>query len=281
MKFTKMEGCGNDYIYINCFEETVADPSALAIEMSDRHFGIGADGLVLICPSVVADVKMRMFNSDGSEGDVCGNATSCIAKYVYEKNIIKKDTIMLETNAGIRELNLLVHNEKVDRIMIDMGEPILDPKLIPVNMEGKEVVGQKIMAGKAPFLFTCLSMGNPHAITFVLDVGVSKEKFENFGRSIECNPLFPKRTNVEFVEIQNKENLNVRVWERGSGETLSCGTGACASVVAAVLNGYCEKGTQISVRLAGGTLKINWNKDDNHVYMTGFANFICEGEWLR
>ncbi len=277
MRFTKMEGCGNDYIYINCFEEIVEQPEKLAIAMSERHFGVGADGLVLIVPSNKADFRMRMFNLDGSEGEMCGNAVRCIGKYVYERGMTKKKEVSLETAGGIRYLALNIENEIVKTVRVDMGEPILEAEKIPVLHESSPVIGKKIPVSGKELAFTCVSMGNPHAVTFVEDTQAMP--VEEYGKQVENNQLFPKKTNVEFVQVLGRSNIKMRVWERGSGETLACGTGACASAVAAILNGFCDRELQVS--LLGGELTIAWNEEDNHVYMTGPAAFSFDGIWLR
>ncbi|MDD3394702.1 MAG: diaminopimelate epimerase [Clostridia bacterium] len=277
MRFTKMEGCGNDYIYINCFEEKVSQPEKLAVAMSERHFGVGSDGLVLIMPSEKADFRMRMFNLDGSEGEMCGNAVRCIGKYLYERGLTQKQEISLETAGGIRYLVLNTENGIVKTVCVDMGEPVLEAEKIPVIHESSPVIGKIIKVNGTEFAFTCVSMGNPHAVTFVEDTRAFD--VEEYGKQIEGNALFPNKTNVEFVQILNRNHINMRVWERGSGETLACGTGACASVVASILNGFCDR--EVKVSLLGGELTINWNKEDNHVYMTGPAAFSFDGIWLR
>ncbi len=277
MRFTKMEGCGNDYIYINCFEENVNQPEKLAVAMSERHFGVGGDGLVLIMPSDKADFRMRMFNLDGSEGEMCGNAVRCIGKYVYERGLTTKQRISLETAGGIRYLELSIENGIVQTVSVDMGEPILVADKIPVVHGESPVIGKKIDIDGKDFLFTCVSMGNPHAVAFVEDIKTFP--LESYGKQVECNILFPNKTNVEFVQIISRSHINMRVWERGSGETLACGTGACASVVASILNGFCDR--EVKVSLLGGELTIKWNADDNHVYMSGPAAFSFDGVWLR
>lgn len=277
MRFTKMEGCGNDYIYINGFEETVQHPEVLAVAMSERHFGIGADGLVLILPSEVADFRMRMFNMDGSEGEMCGNAVRCIGKYVYERGMTQKDCITLETAGGIKVLRLHIQDGSVIAVTADMGEPILEAAKIPVISEKKPVIGEKLQILDKQFDFTCVSMGNPHAVTF-LD-NVQKFDVEKYGSIAECAAMFPKKANIEFAQVIDRTHLYMRVWERGSGETLACGTGASATLVAAVLNGLCER--KVRIQLIGGTLEIEWRESDNHVYMTGPARFSFDGVWLR
>ena len=273
MKFTKMHGLGNDYIYINCFDEVVDNPSELAIKLSDRHFGVGSDGIVLIKKSDVADFKMEMFNADGTQAEMCGNASRCIGKYVYEKKLTTKTNISLETLAGIKYLKLNVSNDIVTSVTVDMGEPILKSSLIPVNSNLDNFINQEISVYDKTFNVTCVSMGNPHAVIYVphiSDFGV-----EIWGKKIENHALFPKKTNVEFIEVIDNKTLKMRVWERGTGETLACGTGACASLVSSVLNNLCER--TATVQLIGGNLVIEWNKDNNHVYMTGPCEFVFEG----
>lgn len=289
MKFTKMHGCGNDYVYINCFEETVSDPVKLSKAISDRHFGVGSDGLVLICPPSnidAADCRMRMFNSDGSEAEMCGNASRCVARYVYDRNIIRKNPIRLETLAGIKVIEVKLNdNGEAEMLTVDMGEPILEPADVPVKAEAvnseaegvKAVVNLKLNSKDKEFDFTCVSMGNPHAVTFI-DTPVKDFAVDYYGPSIETNFVFPRKTNVEFVEFVDKTHLNMRVWERGTGETWACGTGTCATVVAANLQGKCPR-VPVDVKLLGGTLTIEWNKKDNHVYMTGPATFVFDGVW--
>ncbi len=277
MRFTKMQGCGNDYIYINCFEERVEHPEKLAIAMSERHFGVGSDGLVLILPSEVADFRMRMFNLDGSEGKMCGNASRCVGKYVYEKGLTEKNEVTLETLGGIKLLRLHITDGIVKGVTVDMGEPILAAAEIPVLSEKQPVIGETVEILDRKFEFTCVSMGNPHAVTFVGDV--AEFPVERYGRAVEVHPIFPDRVNTEFVEIVDDGHVKMRVWERGSGETWACGTGASATAVACVLNG--KTGRKVDVELIGGTLTIEWKEADNHVYMTGPAEFSFEGEWLR
>ncbi len=277
MRFTKMEGCGNDYIYINAMEEEVRNPEMLAVAMSERHFGIGADGLVLILDSDVADFRMRMFNLDGSEGEMCGNAVRCIAKYVYERGLTDKEEITLETLGGIKVLRLHIQNGVVIAVTADMGEPILAADKIPVCSEKEPVIGEKLHILDQDFAFTCVSMGNPHAVTFVEQV--AQFPVEKYGSLTEIHPIFPKKANIEFAQVIDRTHLSMRVWERGSGETLACGTGACATLVAAVLNGLCER--KVRIQLLGGTLEIEWREADNHIYMTGPARFSFDGVWLR
>lgn len=279
IEFTKMEGLGNDYVYIDCTqmtEEDIINISKYAKRISDRHFGVGSDGLILICKSNVADFKMKMFNSDGTEAEMCGNGIRCVGKFVYDKGLTQKTEITIETLAGIKNLKLNVKNEKVETIKVDMGEPILEPKEIPVKSEKKPVIDLKLKALEKEFYFTCVSMGNPHAITVVEDT--EKFEVEKYGKILEIDSSFPNKTNVEFVQIIDKNHINMRVWERGSGETLACGTGACATAVACNLNGLCDR--KVFIKLLGGDLEIEWNKKDNHVYMTGPAVTVFEGELL-
>ena len=276
MKFTKMNGCGNDYVYINGFVEKVENPKELAKKVSDRHFGIGSDGLILIVPSDKADFCMRMFNADGSEGEMCGNGIRCVAKYVYDHKMTDKTEISVETKAGIKYLDLTVEDEKVTKVKVDMGEPILEPKKIPVRSEKKRVVNEPIAVAEKTWNMTCVSMGNPHAVVFVEDTG--SLEIEKYGPLFENHELFPNRTNTEFVQVLNRNEINMRVWERGAGETLACGTGTCASVVACILNGYTDE--KVLVHLLGGDLEIEYEKTTNHVFMTGPAETVFEGELL-
>lgn len=273
IKFTKMHGLGNDYVYIDAINQNIENESSLAKFVSDRHFGIGSDGLILICKSDVADFKMRMFNSDGSEAEMCGNGIRCVSKFVYDKGLTDKTTIKIETLAGIKMLNLNIKEGKVKTVRVDMGEPILEPEKIPVISNEKPVKNLKLKAEGEEFKFTCVSVGNPHAITIVDNT----ENFnvEKFGKVLEVDKVFPKKINVEFAQIVDKQNIKMRVWERGSGETLACGTGACATAVACNLNEFTEN--KVNVELLGGTLEIEWNKEDNHIYMTGPAVTVFEG----
>ncbi len=274
MKFTKMQGIGNDYVYVNCFEEKVENPSAVSEFVSDRHFGIGSDGLVLIMKSDCADFRMRMFNADGSEAEMCGNATRCVGKYVYDNGLTDKTDITLETKAGIKYLKLFTENGKVTRVTVNMGEPILTPQLIPVDYTGEEFINKVISVDGTEYAITCVSMGNPHAVVYMDDI--ENLDIETLGPKFELHQIFPKRTNTEFVKVIDKNTVEMRVWERGSGETLACGTGACAVLVASVLNGKCER--KSTVRLIGGELTVEWREDDNCVYMTGPAEKVFDGE---
>lgn len=275
LRFTKMHGCGNDYVYVNCFEEEVKDPVSLSIAISDRHFGVGGDGLVLICPSDRADAKMRMFNADGSEGKMCGNAIRCVGKYLYDHGIVRKTTVTIETLSGIKTLELFLKDGKVDSAQVNMGPAILIPSEIPVNLPGEQAVAVPVKIAGEEHTITCVSMGNPHCIVFGGDP--YELDLPKIGPLFENDPLFPERVNTEFIEVLDDHTLNMRVWERGSGETWACGTGACAAAVAAVLNGFCKKGKDISVRLRGGELTIRYT--DEAVFMTGKATEVFRGEW--
>lgn len=276
LKFTKMTGCGNDYVYINCFEEKVENPNELSKRVSDRHFGIGSDGLVLICPSDVADCKMRMFNPDGSESEMCGNAIRCVGKYVHDRGVINKTTITVETLAGIKILELHLNDKgETETLTVDMGEPVLTPEEIPVKAEGTPVKGLKLTALDKSWDFTCVSMGNPHAVTFI-DTPVKDFEVAKYGSVLEVDSHFPRKANIEFAEKVDNSHLKMRVWERGTGETWACGTGTCATVVASNIMGVCDR-VPVDVELLGGTLTIEWSEKDNHVYMTGPATFVFDG----
>jgi len=274
MKFSKMHGIGNDYIYINCFEETISEPEKVSVILSDVRKGIGSDGLVLIMPSEKADFRMRIFNADGSEAMMCGNATRCIGKYVYEKGLTDKTDLTLETNSGIKYLKLFVRNNKVYSVQVDMGKAVLDPKKIPVDSPLDRFISQPVEVDGKIYNITCVSMGNPHAVVFCENV--DSLDLEKIGSKFENHILFPNRINTEFIEVINENTLKMRVWERGSGETFACGTGACASAVASVLNGYCKYDENILIHLRGGDLNIMY-KSDETVIMTGGADYICSG----
>ena len=276
IKFTKMEGIGNDYVYINTFEQKVLNPSELSKKISDRHFGVGSDGLILIGSSDIADFKMSIYNSDGSQAEMCGNGIRCVAKYVYDKGLTDKTEITIETLAGVKKVDVIIESDKVSLVKVDMGEPILKADKIPVinytveeSLNGETFVKTKVNE----YDFTAVSMWNPHAVSFVesLDFDISK-----IGPTIENNSNFPNKVNVEFIQVINRNEIKMRVWERGAGETLACGTGASSSVVASYLNGYTER--KVLVNLLGGNLEIEWNKDNNHIYMTGPAREVFEGE---
>ena len=274
IKFTKMHGLGNDYVYIDAINQKIENESSLAKFVSNRHFGIGSDGLILICKSEVADFKMRMFNSDGSEAEMCGNGIRCVGKFVYDKGLTNKTTVKIETLAGIKTLILNTKDGKVETARVDMGEPILEAEKIPVISTEKPVKNLELEAENKKFKFTCVSMGNPHAITIVEN---TKEfDVEKYGKVLEIDKAFPKKANIEFAQIVDRQNINMRVWERGAGETLACGTGACATAVACNLNGLTDR--KVNIELLGGTLNIEWNETDNHVYMTGPAVTVFDGE---
>ncbi len=274
MKFTKMHGCGNDYVYVNLFEEKMKDPAKVSIAVSDRHFGIGSDGLITIGPSDVADFRMRIYNADGSEAEMCGNGIRCVAKYVYDHKLTDQTQIRVETGAGIKTLELTVENDKVTLVRVDMGEPILTPSLIPVVADGERVVDEPIVVAGKEWRMTCVSMGNPHAVLFVDDV--EHFELEKYGPLFERHERFPKRTNTEFVQIVSRSEAIMRVWERGSAETWACGTGTCATVMACILNGCTDD--SVLVHLRGGNLRIDYDRKSNHLFMTGPATEVFEGE---
>lgn len=273
IKFTKMQGLGNDYIYLDCTREREQiNIQEITKKISNRHFGIGSDGVILICPSKIADFKMKMYNADGSEAQMCGNGIRCVGKYVYDKGLTNKTQIDIETLAGVKQLELQVKNQEVENIKVDMGKPILKPEEIPLKANRNTNI--LVQSQDKKFKLTCISMGNPHAITIVEKL----EEFdvEKYGKNLENNPIFPQKANIEFVQIINKNKIKMRVWERGSGETLACGTGACASVVACYQNQLTSN--QVEVELLGGNLEIEWNKKNHHVYMIGPAKTVFEGE---
>lgn len=277
MKFTKMHGLGNDYVYVNCFEETIQNPPEVSKFVSDRHFGIGSDGLIMINPSKVADFEMEMYNADGSRAEMCGNGIRSVAKYVYDYGLTDKTSISIETLAGIKYLDLTVENGKVVLVKVDMGKPELCPKKIPVVMEDEtleKVVNEPILVEGEEYRMTAVSMGNPHVIVYMDDVqGLEIEKL---GPKFENHERFPQRINTEFVRVLDRETVEMRVWERGSGETLACGTGACAVAVACMLNGLTED--EVTVKLLGGDLRICWDREADKVYMTGPATVVFDGE---
>lgn len=275
MKFTKMHGCGNDYVYVNCFSEVVEQPEEVAKFVSDRHFGIGSDGLILIKPSEVADFEMAMYNADGSRGEMCGNGIRCVGKYVYDYGLTDKTSITVETLAGIKYLDLTVEHGRVSLVRVNMGAPILAAGEIPADFPVSPVIAQPMTVAGNTYQVTCVSMGNPHCVTF-MDEDVRTLDLEKIGPDFETHPCFPKRVNTEFVNVIDDTHLRMRVWERGSGETLACGTGTCATVVAAVLNGLTKN--EATVELLGGTLFIEWDRDSNQVYMTGPATVVYDGE---
>ena len=268
-----MHGCGNDYIYINCFDAEINLSQSLIVQLSNRHTGIGGDGVVLILRSSIADAKMRMFNLDGSEGNMCGNAIRCVAKYLYDNGIVKKEEMKIKTKSGVKELHLFIKNEQVYSVKVNMGKAELSPEKIPVKLKGKNAIAKPVTIGGKKYSITCVSMGNPHAVNFVKNI--AKLDLPKIGPMFENNRLFPEKVNTEFVELAGKNNLKMRVWERGSGETQACGTGACAVAVAAVLNGHCDKNTDIKVQLPGGELIVRYT--DEAVFMTGNCEKVFEG----
>lgn len=274
MKFTKMHGCGNDYVYVNLFEEQIENPAKVSIAVSDRHFGIGSDGLITIGPSDIADFRMRIYNADGSEAEMCGNGIRCVAKYVYDHKLTDKAEITVETGAGVKTLQLTVEDDKVTLVRVDMGEPILTPDEIPVVADGDRVVDEPIVVDDKEWRMTCVSMGNPHAVVFVDDV--AHFELEKYGPLFENHVRFPKRTNTEFVQIISRNEAIMRVWERGSAETWACGTGTCATVMACILNGLTDN--DVLVHLRGGDLRIAYDAKSNHIFMTGPATEVFEGE---
>ncbi len=274
MKFTKMHGCGNDYVYVDCTKRMIENPSEVSKYVSHRHFGIGSDGLILICPSEVADFKMVMYNADGSEGAMCGNGIRCVAKFVYDKGLTDKKNLSIETKSGIKELELTVEDGKVSLVKVNMGAPILTAKDIPVDVDTEKCIDADINVDGKDYKITCVSMGNPHAVTFI-EEDVKKFPVENIGPKFENHPMFPDRVNTEFVQVLNRNEVNMRVWERGSGETFACGTGTCATVVACVLNGLTDD--EVTVHLLGGDIFVKYDRQNNTVWMTGPAAIAFEG----
>ena len=277
MKFTKMHGIGNDYVYVNCFQETVENPSELAIKVSERHFGIGSDGLILIKPSDVADFEMDMYNADGSRGMMCGNGIRCVGKYVYDYGLTDKTSITVNTLSGIKYLDLTVVDGKAVEIRVNMGAPILETKKIPIICEKEQAIDEPIVVGDHTYRITAVSMGNPHAVTYMDDV--KNLDIEAIGPKFEHHTCFPERVNTEFVRVIDDQTVEMRVWERGSGETWACGTGACAVAVSSILNGFTKD--EVTVKLLGGDLKIFWDRKENLVYMTGPAQVVFDGELYR
>lgn len=275
MEFTKMQGLGNDYVYVNCFKEKIENPSEMAVKVSNRHFEIGSDGLILIKPSEVADFEMEMYNADGSRGEMCGNGIRCVAKYVYDYGLTDKTSISVETLGGIKYLDLTVEHGKVTLVKVDMGTPILKPELIPIVAKGETVIDEPIMVGGKEYHMTGVSMGNPHDVVFMDDI--KNLEIEKIGPLFENHERFPNRINTEFVNVIDRHTAQMRVWERGSGETLACGTGACAVAVACILNGLTEN--TVTVKLLGGDLRIEWDREKNTVYMTGPAEVSFDGVW--
>ena len=274
MKFTKMQGLGNDYVYVNCFKEKIENPSEVAIRVSNRNFGVGSDGLIMINPSKVADFEMEMYNADGSRGEMCGNGIRCVGKYVYDYGLTDKTSISVETLGGIKYLDFTVENGKVKLVKVDMGSPEFVPENIPIIAEGDSVIDAPIMVDGKEYRMTGVSMGNPHTVVYIDDVqGLDIQKI---GPKFESHERFPKRINTEFARVLDRNTVEMRVWERGSGETLACGTGACAVAVASILNGLTED--KVTVKLLGGDLQIEWDREENKVYMTGPAEVSFEGE---
>ncbi len=276
MKFTKMHGCGNDYIYVNCFEEEIKDRPAFARMVSDRHFGAGSDGLICICPSDKADFCMDMYNADGSNAQMCGNGIRCLAKYVYERGMTDKTQFNIETGAGVKTVWLNAENGVVSSVRVCMGKPEFESARIPVAADSPNFIAKPMEVAGMVWIVTCVSVGNPHAVTFVdnvdwLDLPVIGPQFEN-------DPMFPERINAEFVQVIDRSTLKMRVWERGSGETLACGTGSTASLAAAVVNGKCDN--KVKMQLLGGELEIEWNREEDLIYMTGPASYVFDGELL-
>lgn len=276
MRFTKMQGIGNDYVYVDCFrEKPPKDPAKLSIAIADRHFGVGGDGLILICPSERADARMRMYNADGSEAEMCGNGLRCVAKYVYDHGIARKEKLAIETGRGILQVEIEALGGIAERIRVNMGEPILAAAKIPTTLPGDPPIQSPLAVDGASFNVTCVSMGNPHCVIFVDEI--TKRHVYEWGPMIETHPAFPRKTNVEFVKVNRGDDLTMRVWERGSGETLACGTGASAVCVAGALAGRSER--HVTIHLLGGDLELLWSESDNHVYMTGPAAEVFTGEW--
>mgnify|MGYP000868612675 FL=1 len=274
MKFTKMQGIGNDYIYINCFQEKIKDPAALSVRLSDRHFGIGSDGIILIKPSRKADCEMDIYNADGSRAMMCGNGIRCVGKYVYDRGICKKNPLRVDTQSGVKTLYLHLENGSVQSVQVDMGIPVLVPSEIPVQLPGNRAVDVPYSVSGKEERITCISMGNPHCVVFVKDV--DSLNLGKIGPEFEHAPIFPERVNTEFIQVVNDAEVKMRVWERGSGETLACGTGACASTVACVLNH--KTGRKVLLHLRGGDLTVNWDEKTGSVFMEGPAEFVFDGK---
>ncbi len=276
LKFTKMHGCGNDYVYVNGFTEKIEDEVKAARFVSDRHFGVGGDGMIIINPSNIADFEMKMYNADGSRGEMCGNGVRCVAKYVYDKGLTDKKKLTIESMGKIKYIDLDVEDSQVKTVKVDMGAPILVAKDVPVVSENEKVINEDIENGGTTYKMTCVSMGNPHAVVF-MDEDVKNLDLEKIGPTFENHSRFPRRTNTEFANIVNKNNINMRVWERGTGETLACGTGCCATAVAAILNGLCDN--EVTIHVLGGELKIAWDgNESSSVFMTGPAETVFDGE---
>lgn len=277
MRFTKMEGIGNDYIYINGFEEHVDDPSALSVRMSRPHFGCGSDGLIMILPSETCDFRMLMFNNDGSESGMCGNGIRCVARYCYDRGLTSKTDFTIESGGKPKGIHLILKDGAVDGVRVDMGKPVLDGALIPSTFDSERVINAPISVNGTEYRATLVNMGNPHAVVFVSDPASAPVTVD--GPAMERHPAFPERANIEFARVVSDSEISLRVWERGTGETLACGTGCCAAMVASVLNGFC--GRKVKVSPPGGTLTIEWSEDDGHVYMTGPATYVYDGVWLQ
>lgn len=273
LQFTKMHGCGNDYIFFNCFTNDISEPKALSISLSDRHFGVGSDGIVLISKSNKADAKMRMFNADGSEGKMCGNAIRCVGKYLYDNDIVKNNIITIETLSGIKSLTLYIENSLVSSVSVDMGKPEFNPSKIPVYLDGEKIINRNVSISDEYYKITCISIGNPHCIIF--KDNIDELDIFSIGAKLEHAPIFPERMNIEFVKVINKNTIKMRVWERGSGETLACGTGACAAVIAAIENNLCNKGENVHVNLPGGELIVKYT--DDGILLTGRAERVFDG----
>jgi diaminopimelate epimerase len=271
-----MQGAGNDYVYVDCFrQEMPHNPAGLSRAISDRHFGVGSDGLILICPSTLADARMRMFNADGSESEMCGNGIRCVAKFLYDHGLVRKPSLRIETGRGILSLDLEIKSGLVSQVRVDMGEPILEASKIPTTLSGAPPVNAALDVAGRTMTVTCVSVGNPHCVVFVDEI--TDELVLGLGPKIEIHPAFPRKINVEFISVKSPDELNMRVWERGSGETLACGTGACASTVAGVLAGKSQR--RVTMHLRGGDLQLEWSEKDNHVYMTGPAVEVFSGDW--
>lgn len=275
MRFTKMHGLGNDYVYVNCFKEVVENPAEVSRKVSDRHFGIGSDGLILIKPSDKADFRMDMYNADGSQAEMCGNGIRCVGKYVYDYGLTDKEHVSVETLAGIKYLDFQIEGGKVAMVTVDMGAPELTAEKVPVISDNEQVINEDILVDGKEWAMTCVSMGNPHCIVFI-EEPVKDFPLEKIGPQFENHERFPKRVNTEFIEVLDRKTANMRVWERGSGETMACGTGACASAVAAVLCGHMDD--EITLHLLGGDLMIRWDREQNKVYMTGPATVVFDGD---
>ncbi len=275
MKFTKMQGCGNDYVYVNGFTEKIADKPAFVKAVSDRHFGVGGDGAIFINPSEEADFEMEMYNADGTRAEMCGNGIRCVAKYVYDKGLTDKEQISIVSFGNVKYVDLYVKEGLVSSVRVNMGEPILEAEKVPVISAMKRSVDEPVTVNGKEYRMTCVSMGNPHAVVFMEDV--ANLDIASVGPLFENHQVFPNRTNTEFVEVVDRTHVNMRVWERGTGETLACGTGCCATVVAGVLNGLTEE--KVTVRVLGGEIEIQWDREENLVYMTGPAATVFEGEF--